>query len=357
VELLVVIAVIGLLIALLLPAVQAAREAARRLSCTNRLKQQGLAVHTFHDTQQGITPFHVGAQHWSVTDEHGSLSFFGLLYPYIEQQPLYDFLQSASNADASKNGFQVPLNDTWWQSLTEGQQKSFSLSIYQCPSKRSGTHVKEVTFASYGPGSGPQGDYAVVVSSLASPGQGFIRIGGSYDITSTAYPIDSPIRRACHHVEGTSTTAGDANTWFPRDDFNFISDGLSNQLLVGEKFVLANKLKVCNIGVVTDAATWEIFDCSYLSAKLYGAFFVGRDIYSNYTTEIIARHPNSGSSASVVSISTMLYGENPLFDGNHVGICNFIVGDGSVRSISSTTQSDILHYLGDARDGNPVSIP
>ncbi|MDR1960617.1 MAG: DUF1559 domain-containing protein, partial [Planctomycetaceae bacterium] len=77
-----VIAIIGILIALLLPAVQAAREAARRMQCTNNLKQIGLAVHNFHDTRQGLTPLCVG--------NYDKVSFFYLLCPYIEQQPLYD---------------------------------------------------------------------------------------------------------------------------------------------------------------------------------------------------------------------------------------------------------------------------
>jgi prepilin-type N-terminal cleavage/methylation domain-containing protein/prepilin-type processing-associated H-X9-DG protein len=79
VELLVVIAIIGVLIGLLLPAVQKVREAANRLKCTNNLKQLGIAVMTYHDNQ-GVFPPGSGGP-WSATTRVGTFAF---LLPYME---------------------------------------------------------------------------------------------------------------------------------------------------------------------------------------------------------------------------------------------------------------------------------
>src|SRR6187431_1839409 len=98
VELLVVIAIIGVLVALLLPAVQAAREAARRMQCTNNLKQLGLAVHNYHDTNNVFPPQMMNIN----TSNDRRWGWGAVTLPYIEQGALYQQL----NPDG---GQQIPV--------------------------------------------------------------------------------------------------------------------------------------------------------------------------------------------------------------------------------------------------------
>src|SRR5258708_30049909 len=85
VELLVVIAIIGVLVALLLPAVQAARESARRMQCQNNLKQMGLAMHTFHDTNQCLPPC-------AQSNTANRWGWQVAILPFIEQSSLFQQL-------------------------------------------------------------------------------------------------------------------------------------------------------------------------------------------------------------------------------------------------------------------------
>jgi len=102
VALIVILAVVVLMcpcgIALLLPAVQAAREAARRTQSANNLKQIGLALHNYHDTYRQFPPA-------VVTDANGNPLYSGrvLLLPFIEQAPLYNQWDKSAAWDSPQN--------------------------------------------------------------------------------------------------------------------------------------------------------------------------------------------------------------------------------------------------------------
>jgi len=90
IELLVVLTVIGVLVALLLPAVQSARETARRLTCRNRLKQLGLALHGYHDAW-GLFPLNAGIGEYNETNI--GTSWLTRVLPHIDEGPLYGSIQ------------------------------------------------------------------------------------------------------------------------------------------------------------------------------------------------------------------------------------------------------------------------
>ena len=119
VELLVVIAIIGVMVGLLLPAVQAAREAARRMSCGNNLKQIGLALHNYHDTYRKFAPARVrtngvsGVNAWN----SNNISWHARILAQMEQAPLYD-----------------QINWQLWDGQNQPLIRAAVVPAYRCPS-------------------------------------------------------------------------------------------------------------------------------------------------------------------------------------------------------------------------------
>lgn len=115
IELLVVIAIIGVLVGLLLPAVQSAREAARRMSCGNNVKQLGLALHNYHDTHRSFPPGVIWGPGKAPYTEPYHHTWNVMILPFMEQQPLYD---------------QTDKNLPVWDQPIRGTQ----VSTFRCPS-------------------------------------------------------------------------------------------------------------------------------------------------------------------------------------------------------------------------------
>jgi prepilin-type N-terminal cleavage/methylation domain-containing protein len=133
IELLVVIAIIGLLISLLLPAVQKVREAANRAKCTNNLKQIGLAVHNYHDGQQSFPPGYLAAAPYvdGGKDTTPGWGWGALLLPYLEQDNVYKLIR-----------LNLPIQDS--QNAAAIQTM---LPVYLCPSDITPAAAFEVTTA------------------------------------------------------------------------------------------------------------------------------------------------------------------------------------------------------------------
>jgi prepilin-type N-terminal cleavage/methylation domain-containing protein len=133
IELLVVVAIIGILIGLLLPAVQKVREAANRTKCQNNLKQMSLAVHNFESTYQKVPPVlwwnaaSVGFSNWggvpasNVAGTTGSMQFF--LLPYMEQDALYRSANGSSKniINTVVKSFICPSDSTNWPGVGQYQ--------------------------------------------------------------------------------------------------------------------------------------------------------------------------------------------------------------------------------------------
>jgi prepilin-type processing-associated H-X9-DG protein/prepilin-type N-terminal cleavage/methylation domain-containing protein len=182
VELLVVVAIIAVLIGLLLPAVQKARESANRADCLNNLHQLGLAVHQYHDVYQVCPP----GYRTGVTEKYPALPPFLLrwsalaeLTPFLEQANIYNALDLTIPLYSDPAGHVFPQNR-----LAVSQ----SVSLFLCPSDR-----RTGAYADFGPT-----NYVACLGSGANGGARQTADGLFYNNSQT---------RLADIVDGTSNTA------------------------------------------------------------------------------------------------------------------------------------------------------
>ena len=118
IELLVVIAIIAILVALLLPAVQQAREAARRSQCVNNLKQVGLSLQNYHDSNQRFPPGYISTFDNAGNDLGPGWGWAARLLPFLEQKPLFGTIRLDQPIEAATNA----------------TARTTSIKVYLCPS-------------------------------------------------------------------------------------------------------------------------------------------------------------------------------------------------------------------------------
>ncbi len=333
IELLVVIAIIAILIALLVPAVQKVREAAARTQCGNHLKQIGLAIHNYHDTNKFLPPDRI-VNDWA--------TWAVLILPYMEQDSIYRKWDLTRRYAEQPTGTASP--------------QPFHVAAYFCPSRRSPTvYSNSYTFQSgaasdagaaddlTGPPGG-LGDYASVAGTANN--EGAMRISMPFGI----------IGGANVHGTGPFNNSGPGaicTTFRGKSKLVTIIDGTSNTLMVGEKYIRPN-------------SKWgKNEDRSIFDGEVGNAFrrFLGRDAIS-YSPMVYepADPPNPiiGDPRTQNNIPDPVSGKdilpNQCFGSMHPGISQFVMCDGTVRVLNVNMSIDMLTLLCIPNDGQPVRL-
>jgi prepilin-type processing-associated H-X9-DG protein len=346
----VVIAIIAVLIALLLPAVQAAREAARRMQCSNHLKQMTLALHNYHDTLQALPAGRSGPNACTANGSNTHDQCWGpyiYMMPYIEQQQLYEMYTTAvqktytgggTATDARSPGYIFP---PWHNNYATAPTAYNSCSpeyatlmgtkvtTMMCPSDGNANRLYSVN-----------GGSPTATSSNAM--RNYIYNRGDWIAHETSYATDNNYVHGNNHVRGPFGN----RVWY---NLAVCSDGTSNTFAFSEKAVTPSPsssmirggaLSIAAANLINGAKCLEnkgnkglfktpLVDASIMGAEI-GRMYDGR-CNGGFTTILPPNSPTCVESGNVHyawGISTP--------NSYHSGGVNASLLDGSVRFVSET---------------------
>lgn len=323
VELLVVVSIIATLIALLLPAIQWSREAARRLQCGNNLKQLGLACSN-HENTHGFLPtggwgcFWLGEPDRGV-DLHQPGGWLYNVLPYLEQQSLRDLGMGKSDAD--KKADLVRLVHT-------------PLPTMNCPSRRApvlyrnaSTYLSTVSLGVKFLGYNAGGVYNDDSNNMVARGD-YAANAGSATFWAWGGPSSLSGETAAFSKGGTAGDLSFDGVIFLRSQMpvSDITDGASNTFLLGEK---------------------------YLDPKNYSTGLDSGDNENMYTGFDCDNHRWTFTGIGPQQDHTGLTNIKS-FGSVHTSGFNMAFCDGSVRSISYSIDNGIWCCLGSRKDGKPI---
>lgn len=319
IELLVVIAIIGILIGLLLPAVQRVREAANRLKCKNNLKQIGLALHNYHDRAVRFPPGYVSmvGPGGPADDQGPGWGWASFILPDLEQDNLYRQIQFTKDVKDPANA----------------AARLTSLTVFRCPSDSSAkrTFVVDVQNDSTADYSTPLRDVNGQPVEVAH--SNYVGIFGNPEITPDPGFLSGTAPRSLAHrgMFCRNTTVGIAD----------VTDGTSNTLFVGERS--SNLAYNTWTGAVTGGQVPPKTPNPY-----------------NYSPEgapvLVLGHTGDGSDVPAHTPNSQVNHVDDFWSRHATGV-NFLFVDGSVRNINDQINPIVWWALGTRSGGEAVSQP
>ena len=290
IELLVVIAIIAVLISLLLPAVQQAREAARRTQCKNNLKQMGLAMHNYHDVHNVFPP--AGITLGVPNDYH---SYHTYILPFLDQANLYQEFRIDLSIYANLPAPASPLNI---------KAATRNVAAFRCPSATGN----------------PSADYGAAGYLPGLP-------GGLFTLGTTDYGV----------VDGIgSNFAALISPTTPYNDTGLIL------------FNLKRSFRDCTDGTTNTAVVWE--DAGRIARFEKGKQVTGVYSSGGGWADMQSEYYIHGTSDSGYRCAINCSNDNEVYSF-HVGGAHALIADGSVQFISQSVDNAVIAGLVSATGG------